>query len=399
MRPHRAPSPLRTPRSRSRTPTRSRAPYNAGASITDTSGETGSSLATVTATGTIPLQAKAGEAQEAEVGVPATLNGSGSQPSSSITSYQWNFGDGSSGSGAVVAARLRIAGDVPGLPDSGDGDRPGDVVDLGDGGPRPQRRRRDLTVNVTDGSSPLSGASGRCRRPNGTRYPATSNAEGAAVIAGLPDGTYTAYVYEPGYLPGTVSATQSGGTGSATIALQAGSISQTSATSSTLDYQQILAAGLNPADPANQNVFQFTINLAFFAGSSSSDVQVSGVLNGDGVVNPDISGGGGGGSGGGGGGGGIGGVSGSACTGCVAFTTDGYEVVGEPIETSGSSPQPGPYVVSHPRSGPVAQGVLRRQDDRVEPGGRLRSRSTTGRSPSATFRRASAWPRPIRVSR
>ena len=116
--------------------------FNAGASITDTSGDTGSSLATITATGTIPLQPKAGEAQEAEVGVPATLNGTGSQPSSSITSYQWNFGDGSTGSGAIVAARLLIAGDVPGLLDGGDGDRPGDVVDLGHRGPRPQRRRR-----------------------------------------------------------------------------------------------------------------------------------------------------------------------------------------------------------------------------------------------------------------
>ena len=280
--------------------------FNAGASITDTSGDTGSSLATITATGTIPLQPKAGEAQEAEVGVPATLNGTGSQPSSSITSYQWNFGDGSTGSGAIAQHTYASPGtyQVSLTVGTATGQATSwtsvTVVHAPSGD-------EGLTVNVTDGSSPLSGASVAVVTPNGTRLPATSNAEGAAAIAGLPDGTYTAYVYEPGYLPGTVSATQSAGTGSATIALQAGSISQTSAASNTLDYQQILAAGLNPNDPANQNVFQFTIDLAFFAGSSSSDVEVSGLLNGDGVVNPDISGG----SGGDGGGGGIGGVGGS----------------------------------------------------------------------------------------
>ena len=314
--------------------------YNAGASVTDSSGETGSSLATVTATGTIPLTPKAGEAQEAEVGIPATLNGTGSQPSSSITSYQWNLGDGASGSGAVVQhayaspGTYQVSLTVATATSQATSWTSVTVVPAPSGD-------QGLTVNVTDGSSPLSDASVAVIAPNGTRYPATSNAEGAAVIAGLPDGTYTAYVYEPGYLPGTVSATQSSGNGSATVALQAGSISQTSATSSTLDYQQILAAGLNPADPANQNVFQFTIDLAFFAGSSSSDVQVTGLLNGDGVVNPVISGGAGGGGGGSGGGiGGVGGSQGSPCAGCVAFTTDSYEVVGEPIETSGPTPQP-----------------------------------------------------------
>ena len=135
-----------------------------------------------------------------------------------------------------------------------------------------------LSVTVTDGTNPLDGASLAVVTPGGTRYAATSNSEGVGVIAGLPDGSYTVYVYEPGYLPSTVSATQTGGAGTASITLEQGSISQTSATSTPLTYDQILADGLNPNDPANQNVFKFSIALAFFAGPFLGGLQVSGDL-------------------------------------------------------------------------------------------------------------------------
>ena len=108
-------------------------------------------------------------------------------------------------------------------------------------------------MTVTDGSNPLRGASSVVVSVAGTRYAATSTTEGVGVIVGLPDGSYTVYAYEPGYLPATVSATQTGGIGSATIALEAGAISETSATSNPSTYQQIVAAGIDPNDPANQS--------------------------------------------------------------------------------------------------------------------------------------------------
>ena len=126
--------------------------YTVGASVTDTSGVTGSAFTEVTTTGTNPPQANAGESQEAVVGVPATLNGSGSQPAASITSYSWSFGDGATGSGASVqhtysapgnytatltvanAAHLQSVG-----PDPGDRRRRPDR----DAGPVGHRHRRD----------------------------------------------------------------------------------------------------------------------------------------------------------------------------------------------------------------------------------------------------------------
>ena len=222
-----------------------------------------------------------------------------------ISTYNWAFGDGSTGSGESVQHSYTSPGTYTAVltvyenGQESTADTTVTVVSAPTNG-------QGLTINVTDGSSPLSGASLAVITPDGTRYPATTDSSGVGVIAGLPDGTYTVYVYEPGYLPNTVTAAVASGVGSATVTLEQGSISQTSATSSVLDYQQILAAGLNPNDPANQNVFQFTINLAFVAGSSSQTVDISGDLTGDGVANQDITSDGaiGGGSGIGGGGGG-----------------------------------------------------------------------------------------------
>ena len=55
---------------------------------------------------------------------------------------------------------------------------------------------------------------------------------------------------------------------------QQGSVAQTSATSTPLTEQQIVAAGINPNDPANQNVYQFTINLAFGGRPDNADHQL-----------------------------------------------------------------------------------------------------------------------------
>jgi hypothetical protein len=312
--------------------------FTVGASVTDTSGLTGSATTSVHATGTIPLKADAGESQTVPVGVAATFVGSGSQPSQTITSYNWAFGDGSTASGETVQHQYSTPGTytatltVSGSGQQATGETTVTVV------PAPSNGQ-GLTIDVTDGTSPLSGASLAVITSSGTRYPATTDGTGTGVIAGLPDGTYTVYAYEPGYLPNTVSATQSGGAGSATITLEQGSVSQTTASSSVLDYQQILAAGLNPNDPANQNVFKFTINLSFLAGSSSQSVQVTGDLTGNGVAGADVTSDDGAVGGGGGGGGG----GGAGCSGCVSFSADGYDVVGEPIEAPagpGNAPVP-----------------------------------------------------------
>ncbi|MDR3661000.1 MAG: PKD domain-containing protein, partial [Mycobacterium sp.] len=76
--------------------------FHAGVTVTDAAGATGTTAATVTVTGTVPMVADAGGSQVVVLGAAATLDGSGSKPSSAITSYKWNFGDGSTGTGQSV---------------------------------------------------------------------------------------------------------------------------------------------------------------------------------------------------------------------------------------------------------------------------------------------------------
>ncbi len=294
--------------------------YSAGVSVSDQSGTTGSAIESIQATGTVPLVANAGENQDTVVNDSVTFDGSGSTPASSITSYAWTFGDGTTGSGefashaytapgtytatltvktkqTTATAQTQVA--VAAAPGAGKG----------------------LTVSVTDGSSALPNVSLAVITADGDRATATTNAQGVGVIEGLPDGSYSVDAYGANYLPGVGQATQTNGSGSTTLTLQPGSVGQTSATSSVLDKQQIEAAGLDPNDPANQNVFKFTINLAFTAGSSTDPVQIVGDLNGNGVWEPEVTGG-----------------TAEACNDCVGFDVGGYQVVGQAIETSDNQP-------------------------------------------------------------
>ncbi|MGA8723601.1 MAG: PKD domain-containing protein, partial [Acidimicrobiales bacterium] len=261
--------------------------YQAGATVSDASGTTGRTIAVVTATGTPSLAPSAGENQTAIVDTPVTLDGSASQPSGSISDYEWNFGDGSTGSGAVVSHSYGSSGTYTAtLTITANGQQASaqsqvTVVSA-------PAQSKGLAVSVTDGSSPISGASLAVITGAGARYQATTDGSGSAVIVGLPDGSYTVYAYAPGYLPTTASATQSNGSGSVTITLQPGSVAQTSATSTELTYQQIVAAGIDPNDPANQFVYQFAIHLAFSAGPTNQPVEVCGDLTGTGVVDPVI---------------------------------------------------------------------------------------------------------------
>jgi hypothetical protein len=291
--------------------------FAAGASVSDAAGVKGSAIATVTASGVVTLRPNAGDPQEAVLGLPVAFDGTGSQPSGAITAYQWTFGDGSSGSGAAPSHAYAATGTyaVALTITSGGQQAVAHTQVTVIAAPAPSQ---GTMITVTDGASPLPGALLAVVAPDGTRYSATTDAQGKGTLAGLPDGAYTVYVFQSGYLPGTVAVSQTGGVGSATIALTAGAISQTSATSSALDYQQILAAGLDPSDPANQNVFKFEIHLAFVAGPTTQNVQVGGYINGNGVWQPVITGGGPGGGGGGGGG---------SCSLC--FSAGGNQIVGQ----------------------------------------------------------------------
>ena len=162
-----------------------------------------------------------------------------------------------------------------------------------------------LVTTVTNGASPLSGADVVVIDGAGTRYPGTTNASGVATLKGLPDGSYTVYVWRDGFLPQKVTATVTDGNGTVSIAsCRARSRRRRSSTGDSR-YDEIIAAGIDPNDPANQNVVHFTICLAFGNVSCVGSPQITGITNSAGqIFGGSVSGGGASGGGGGGGGGG-----------------------------------------------------------------------------------------------
>jgi PKD repeat protein len=76
---------------------------------TDKDGASAQSTATI-AVVQVKLTADADGPYSGTVGSPVTVNGSGSSPADRITSYQWDFGDGQTGMGAVITHTYAASG-------------------------------------------------------------------------------------------------------------------------------------------------------------------------------------------------------------------------------------------------------------------------------------------------
>jgi PKD repeat protein len=84
--------------------------YTVTLTVTDNNGATASDTATATIANRPPV-ANAGADQGASVGAAVSFNGSGSSdPDGSITSYAWNFGDSTTGSGVTTSHAYSAAG-------------------------------------------------------------------------------------------------------------------------------------------------------------------------------------------------------------------------------------------------------------------------------------------------
>ncbi len=226
-----------------------------------------------------PLAAVAGDDQSTVAGAAVHLDGSASRPSVAITAYHWTFGDGQSADGATVDHVYTNPGTYTATLTVQNGTSQASDTALITVTPVPLQP--GLAVSVADSSSHavLSNAQVLVIDSGGTRYSATTAADGIAHIQGLPDGAYTVYGWHDGYLPGSVAATVSGDSGTAAMSLDQGQVATSSVTSTPLTESQVVAAGIDPNDPDNQNVYQFEIHLAF---TPDADSTITGYTGGDG---------------------------------------------------------------------------------------------------------------------
>jgi PKD domain/Bacterial Ig-like domain (group 3)/Carboxypeptidase regulatory-like domain len=208
--------------------------------------------------------ADAGEPAKGIVNTSVKLNASRSVPAGGIASYRWDFGDGTAANGAQVnhlyanvgtfTATLTVTSkdgrtatsttkvEVLAAPAAGKGAR----------------------VSVVSGGTGLNGASVFLVDETGSQIEVTTDGNGLAVLPRVPsDGTYKVYAWADGYLPEASSLTIRDGDGAVTINLPPGSIGAVDVDSRQLTRDEIVAAGIDPTDSANQIVTQFIVTLVF----------------------------------------------------------------------------------------------------------------------------------------
>jgi PKD repeat protein len=220
-----------------------------------------------------PLKANAGDDQTATIGDTVRFDGSGSRPDAVITRYTWDFGDGTTAEGVGTQHNYASPGTYTAKLTAYIGTQTDVDTALIHVNPVPVAP--GLQVTVTAGGSVLAGATALLVASDGTRTSGLTGNDGMTRLQNLADGSYTIYAVKSGYLPSKATATISDGHGTVTVDLKAGDVATASVTTTPMTDQQIVDAGINPNDPANQNVIEFQIHLAFvpdatFQGYSNS---------------------------------------------------------------------------------------------------------------------------------
>jgi hypothetical protein len=244
----------------------------------------------------VPLQAVVGENVDATIGQTVRFDGSGSSPADEITRYRWEFGDGSSGEGAnathvysqsgVFQATLTVFRGAESSKQA--------LTVTVEAPPGHQ-----VTITVVDASKrPLAGADVLYVGPTGVRIQGLTDGNGNAALAGLPDGTDTVYAYRSGYRPTVGQVTVEAGAGQATISLATGEVATSTLKSHEMTLSEIEAAGIDTSDPANQNVYEFEVRLAFPESNEPPDLLHCYINDSGQFVGECTGGGGGGGTGG-----------------------------------------------------------------------------------------------------
>ncbi len=216
-----------------------------------------STSATVTIAPAVAPTAVVGDPITTTVNQNVQFDASNSTPADGITSYGWNFGDDTTGTGPTPTHSYGSVGTYTAtVTVTGHGgltSQASETVTVG------QAADQGAVVTVTDTSqNPLSGASVVVEDAENAVYQGHNTGGDTYVVPGLSDGTYTAYAYAPSFLPATATVKVVDGTGTVTIALAPGQVATTDLTSTQLTATQAQALGIDTSAPGNNFVYQFT---------------------------------------------------------------------------------------------------------------------------------------------
>ena len=228
-----------------------------------------------------PPRAEAGDDRRAVSGEAVDFDGGGSRPPGLVESFHWEFGDGASAGGPAPSHAYSAPGTYTVTLTVANGEETeSDTATVVVEPPSD----RVLSVRVTGAGQPLAGATVLLVRPDGGRQSAGSDGAGIARLPVVPDGPTTVYVTAPGYRPAAVAAAVADGQGSAEVDLQPGEPGAATLESKRLTYEEILAAGIDVADPENSHVYEARIHLFFVPDEPVTPPHVARLLVADGGI-------------------------------------------------------------------------------------------------------------------
>ncbi len=268
------------------------------------------------------VKAVAGEDVSTVMGTAVHFDASATTPQYYISSYHWEFGDGTTGEGETATHAYAGAGTdtvkltvYHGVELAGTSTLTVHVAEP------PKSHVVQVTVVNAEGGAPIPGADVLYEAADGTRISGSTAENGVADVAGLPEGEDFIYAYHAGFAASATKVVVSHGEGVAHIELHPGAVKAT-LHSHELTLEEIKEHGINTNDPANRVVFEFSVHLAFRprdysggggGGGGGGVAEIHGYVNSDGQIF-----------------GGGPGCSGEGCSG-PNWSVHSYVVEGEPV--------------------------------------------------------------------
>lgn len=232
-----------------------------GSSIASTSEE-------VIIVDSLELRPNAGDDVVVVEGDTVPFTGENSKPAELIDGYEWNFGDGEVASTSQTSHRFANAGIYTTTLTVRDGANSAtDTVQV----KVIPRRGSGLRLRVRDAQgTAVPGAIATITQPDGSQRKVSTGSNGSATFEAMDDGETSVYIAAEGYTPSVKQVTVVDGAGELDVGLSPGDVGAATLSSRPMTYDEILAAGIDPADPANSHVYEANIHLYFIVPGGES---------------------------------------------------------------------------------------------------------------------------------
>ncbi len=205
-------------------------------------------------------EAYAGEGLFGIEGKSVSFDGTGSRDNHYISSYEWDFGDGTTSSEPKPQHTYSSEGTYTTSLTVYDSAGNSNTVTSEITVFNKDYNAVKLRVRGSDGGV-LSGARVYCEM-SGRIIDATTNSSGCYDFIAI-EGSYDVYVYQNGYIPQMITLSVTGEADVVDVTLSKGSVVVGELTTTPLELEEIIALGIDPKKAENRRMFRHTVKLEY----------------------------------------------------------------------------------------------------------------------------------------